>query len=178
MRPLEILVKTIVFSFSVHWLNWSKFIHHNWWILGIFPLAFEKWYTFEKTQELSIAAWRFIGFGSHFYLPQTKFAKVMFLHLSVSHSVHGVVGYLPQCMLGYTPRSRHPPPKSRHHPPSEQCMLGDTGNKRAVRILLECILLVFNFSEFTLLVQTETQPTMNSPLFLVAIIDLIKCLVC
>ena len=24
----------------------------------------------------------------HFYRPQTKFAKVMFLHLSVSHSVH------------------------------------------------------------------------------------------
>ena len=28
--------------------------------------------------------------------------KVMFLHLSVSHSVHGG-GYLPQCILGYTP---------------------------------------------------------------------------
>ena len=26
-----------------------------------------------------------------FYCPQTKFAKVMFLHLSVSHSVHGGV---------------------------------------------------------------------------------------
>ena len=25
----------------------------------------------------------------YFYRPQTKFAKVMFLHLSVSHSVHG-----------------------------------------------------------------------------------------
>ena len=24
-----------------------------------------------------------------YYRPQTKFAKVMFLHLSVSHSVHG-----------------------------------------------------------------------------------------
>ena len=30
------------------------------------------------------------------------------------------------------------PPPSRH--PLAQCMLGDTGNKRAVRILLECIL--------------------------------------
>ena len=31
-----------------------------------------------------------------------------------------------------------PPPRSRQ--PPTQCMLGDTGNKRAVRILLECIL--------------------------------------
>ena len=30
------------------------------------------------------------------------------------------------------------PPRTRY--PSEQCMLGDTSNKRAVRILLECIL--------------------------------------
>ena len=30
-------------------------------------------------------------------------------------------------------------PWDKVHPP-EQCMLGDTGNKRAVRILLECIL--------------------------------------
>ena len=29
-----------------------------------------------------------------FYRPQTKFAKVMFLHLSVSHSVHGGGGCL------------------------------------------------------------------------------------
>ena len=37
----------------------------------------------------------------------------------------------------YTPRQVHP--LGRYTPP-EQCMLGDTGNKRAVRILLECIL--------------------------------------
>ena len=35
------------------------------------------------------------------------------------------------------PRTRHPP--SRHPP---QRMLGDMGNKRAVRILLECILVL------------------------------------
>ena len=29
-----------------------------------------------------------LGRGAHYYRPQTKFAKVMFLHLSVSHSVH------------------------------------------------------------------------------------------
>ena len=46
----------------------------------------------------------------------------MFLHLSVSHSasVHA----------GIPPRSS-PPPQPR-------CMLGDTVNKQAVRILLEC----------------------------------------
>ena len=125
---------------------------------------------------------RFANFEMHFfvcllyYRPQTKFAKIMFLHLSVSHSVYGGGRCLPQCMLRYTaPKadtslgadtpqeqtpsgadtlwsrplpgadtllSRHPPkqtpPLSRH--PPVQCMLGDTGNKRAVRILLECIL--------------------------------------
>ena len=45
----------------------------------------------------------------------------MFLHVSVI--LFG--GGLPQCMLGY--------------PLPEQCMLGDKGNKRAVRILLECL---------------------------------------
>ena len=38
---------------------------------------------------------------------------------------------------GTPPRQVHPP--GQVHPP-EQYMLGDTGNKRAVRILLECIL--------------------------------------
>ena len=35
----------------------------------------------------------------------------MFLHLSVSHSVHSGVGggvCLPQCMLGYTPQADTP----------------------------------------------------------------------
>ena len=37
--------------------------------------------------------------------------KVMFLHLSASHSVHGGGGgCLPQCMRGCTLLSRHPPP--------------------------------------------------------------------
>ena len=71
----------------------------------------------------------------------------MFLHLSVSHSVHWG---LPQCMLGYTPRTRgRHPPRTRGRPPGadtpwEQCMLGETGNKLAVYILLECIF-VANF---------------------------------
>ena len=46
------------------------------------------------------------------------------------------------------PRTRcSPPPKSRppnpEVDPPPQCMLGDTGKKRAVRILLECILVQF-----------------------------------
>ena len=44
----------------------------------------------------------------------------------------------------YTPREGTPPlwagTASHPHPTAEQCMLGDTGNKRAVRTLLECIL--------------------------------------
>ena len=88
----------------------------------------------------------------------------MFLHLSVILSTEGG---LPQCMMGYhPPRTRHPPPGadtpawSRHpsgtsHPlgPATpgtdtllvQCMLGDTVNKRAVCILLECNLVYRSF---------------------------------
>ena len=73
-------------------------------------------------------------------------------------------GCLPQCMLGYTPRSRHhPPPQTRytprtrhtsppdqaHLPPRADTPLGSrlqhTVNERPVRILLECIL-VFTIS--------------------------------
>ena len=138
-----------------------------------------------------------------YYRPQTKFAKVMFLQLSVIHSVHrGVLGqvhprgqvHTPQAgtppslrQVHHSPRQVHPPwagkppwagthswagtpapqagthlprmvhppragtPPGRYSPcryplgqvppsPREQCMLGDTGNKWAVGILLECIL--------------------------------------
>ena len=54
-------------------------------------------------------------------------AKVIFLHLSVIHSVHR--GGLPQCMLGYPPPEQTSPPGSR---------LQQTVNTWAVRILLEC----------------------------------------
>ena len=103
----------------------------------------------------------------YFYRPQTKCAKVIFLHLSVSHSVHRGCGVcLSACWD--TPPGRHPPhpqgadtlpgadtpqeqisvpPSPWEQTPPAQCMLGDTGNKRAVRILLECILVVTEFSE-------------------------------
>ena len=46
-----------------------------------------------------------------------------------------------------TPREQVNPQDQVHHPgtrytPRVQCMLGDTGNKRVVRILLECILVI------------------------------------
>ena len=48
-------------------------------------------------------------------------------------------------MLGYTPpspdqRQTLPPPPGPEADPPAQCILGNTVNKRAVRILLECIL--------------------------------------
>ena len=43
-----------------------------------------------------------------------------------------------------TPQSRHSHPEQIL--PTAQCMLGDTGNKRTVRILLKCILVVLAFS--------------------------------
>ena len=63
-------------------------------------------------------------------------------------------------LAGTTPPEVHPwdqvhPPRTSYtsrdqvHPPAgtllEQCMLGDTGNKRAARILLKCILVKFLF---------------------------------
>ena len=71
----------------------------------------------------------------NFYRPQTKFAKVMFLHVCPQRGI--IWAGTPQPpLVGTHPWADTPPP--------EQCMLGDTGNKRAVRILLECVL-VINF---------------------------------
>ena len=78
------------------------------------------------------------------YLPPANevWAKVIFLHLSVilftggPASVHA--GMPPTEQI---PRwSRHPPEQTP--PPPVQCTPRDTGNKRAVRILLECNLVV------------------------------------
>ena len=46
--------------------------------------------------------------------------------------------HTPPPWAGTPPRQVHP--LGRYTPPQEQCMLGDTGNKRAVCILLEFIL--------------------------------------
>ena len=80
----------------------------------------------------------------------------MFLQLSVSHSVHrgsasvhaGIHTPLGRHPQSRHSQSRHTPPGSRDppgsRPPSAQCMLGDTGHKWAVHILLECILVLQN----------------------------------
>ena len=95
-------------------------------------------------------------------------ARLMF-HRRVWFCSQG--GCLPQCMLGYPPgidppeqtptRSRHPSradtpsPQSRHPLPRVQSMLGDTANARAVRILLECNLVIhviqsaYHLTQFT-----------------------------
>ena len=52
--------------------------------------------------------------------------------------VHPPMQVLPP-WAGTPPRQVPPTPQGRYTP-REQCMLGDTGNKRTVRILLECIL--------------------------------------
>ena len=67
----------------------------------------------------------------------------MFLHLSVSHSVHRGRSASVQCPLGAdTLLGADPPweqtPLWEQTPPSAQCMVGE----RAVRILLECILVL------------------------------------
>ena len=48
---------------------------------------------------------------------RNEVAKVMFLHLSVSHSVHR--GGLPQCMLGCNPPEPGTPPPGSRHPPHQ-----------------------------------------------------------
>ena len=75
--------------------------------------------------------------GANLLLPPANevWGKVIFLHLSVI------------LFTGRVPGQVHLPPgtpPARYHSastPRDQCMLGDTGNKRAVRILLECILI-------------------------------------
>ena len=92
----------------------------------------------------------------YFYRPQRSCGKVMFSHLSVSHSVHRGVS------ATHTPLGRHPLPSACWHthtplpsacwdthplpsacldtPPLPHSACWDTVNKRAVRILLECTL--------------------------------------
>ena len=106
------------------------------------------------------------------YRPQRSWAKVMFLQVSVILPTGGG-GFLPQCILGYTPPQEQTPleqtpleqtPQSRppweqtppganppeqtpqsRHPPGR--WLRHTVNERPVRILLECILDFFIFQK-------------------------------
>ena len=58
----------------------------------------------------------------------------------------------------YTPWAGTPP--GQVQPPPEQCMLGDKGNKRAVRILLECFLVSYE-SDAKSAKRTNVNPAMN-----------------
>ena len=68
----------------------------------------------------------------------TKFTMVMFLHLSVSHSVHR--GGSAVCIQGESASKWGLRPGGWADPPLR--ILRDTVNERAVRILLECILIL------------------------------------
>ena len=96
------------------------------------------------------------------YLPPANEVCEGYVFTRVCHSAHKGE-CLPQCMLGCTPPSgpeagtpwdqRQTPLDQRQTTPPgpeagtsrEQCMLGDTGNKWAVRILLDCILVPTSF---------------------------------
>ena len=62
-----------------------------------------------------------------------------------------------------TPQTRYPPSKHppEQTPPPEQCMLGDTVNKRAVCILLECNLVTINCTREDNILATAVQPGIN-----------------
>ena len=91
--------------------------------------------------------------SSNFYRPQRSWGKVMFLHVSVILLTGGVSASV-HAGIHHPPWEQTPTPGADTSPgantpgadtpleeiPLEQCMLGDRGNKRAVRILLECIL--------------------------------------
>ena len=87
----------------------------------------------------------FRGFPKYdFLLPPANevWGKVIFSVACVKNSVHGGGTW------AGTPPARYTPPIQVHSPgsyprtPQEQCMLEDTGNKWAVCILLECILVL------------------------------------
>ena len=119
-----------------------------------------------------------------YYWPQTKFTKVMFLHLSVSHSVHrgsapvhaGMHTPPPDQRQAPPPDQRrapppdqrqtppNPPPDQRQAPPPEQCMLGDTGNKIFWSFSLSLPLwLVVNGPKSIVPVAERTAPPAVSP---------------
>ena len=101
-----------------------------------------------QTERKRTQKWTFSLMFVVYYRPQTKFEKVMFLHLSVSHSVHRgstwagtPPGKYPQAgtsPAGYPPESI---PRAGTPPSNSACW--DTVNKRAVSISLECILVCF-----------------------------------
>ena len=83
-----------------------------------------------------------------YYSPQTKFAKVMFLQVPVCPRGGGCLPHTHTSWAdtspppGQTPPGRHPPGR---HPLADTPLPSacwDTVKKRAVRILLECIIVI------------------------------------
>ena len=72
------------------------------------------------------------------YRPQRSWGEVIFSEACVKNSVHGGA-----CWDTYPPQKQTPPRKQTPLP--VQCMLGDTANKQAVHIILECILVLVFF---------------------------------
>ena len=102
---------------------------------------------------------------SHIYRPQRSWGKVMFLQASVILSTGGGSTW------PGTPPGPGTPPWDQVHPldqappqtttPPAQSMLGDTVNARAVRILLECILVRIYVANYQKLWESVTPA--NSP---------------
>ena len=125
------------------------------------------------TQTCRLVGKYYSASNMYHYCPQMKFAKVMFLHLCVSHSVHGGGGVCPSACWdsrpppgsihsprqGRLPGKAEPPWQGRPSPPA-QWMLGDTANKPVVRILLECIL-VRRFVRFMLWTNSTEMTTIT-----------------
>ena len=81
---------------------------------------------------------RYTGHDDSYYRPQRSCGKVIFLHQSVNHSIHRRGVWQPP---GQTPPwADNPPPRADTPPLHSACW--DTVKKRAVRILLECILVI------------------------------------
>ena len=125
-----------------------------------------------------------VGFDFSLLPPATKLGQG-YIFTGICHSVHAGGGGWSTWAgtplgIRYTPQDQvhplepgTPPPQDQVHPsgpgtpPSgpgtspEQCMLGDTGNKRAVRILLECIL-VFQYVQIFENLGNSLQQSRNS----------------
>ena len=87
----------------------------------------------KKTNEVVASCELNVSLKGVFLPPANQVAKVMFFHLSVSHSVHRGEGGMQAC--GHA--LMHAPLQKRTDP---WWILPDTVNERVVRILLECIL--------------------------------------
>ena len=143
------ILKTRNFVLIGVWQPWPGFIGHN----------------FERPPVL------YDQMSKTFLPPQRSCGKVMFLHLSVSHSVHrGGICHTPRQTPSYlvhvgihTPRPVH---VGMGYTPSP---LGGI-NKRAVRILLECILVMVRSSGPSFKIQSHSSEVYPS-------VNVLKCLV-